>query len=107
MIRQSLGVRRNCHGQSRDASRLFRQLVHLPLSSASRSGVGVLYLIDHGPWQYPLIQRYVHHSAEQVVVVLFFCCLAGVARASCSSISMKERYAQAKQLLPGWDVGKP
>src|SRR5437870_5307717 len=68
------------------------------------AGIGVLYLIDHGPWQNELIQRYVHHIAEQAVVMIFCCCMAGLL--SKLLASMKERYAQAQKLLPAWD-GKP
>ena len=68
------------------------------------AGVGVLYLIEHGPWQDAMIQRYVHHAAEQAVVVLFFCCAAAFIAKLLAA--MKERYAQAQQLLPAWD-GKP
>jgi biopolymer transport protein ExbB/TolQ len=68
------------------------------------AGIGVLFFIEHGPWQDPLIQRYVHHAAEQAVVVLFFCCAA--AHLAKLLAAMKERYAQAQQLLPAWD-GKP
>ena len=76
----------------------FTFVVGIPL------GVGVLYLIERGPWQDSVIQRYVHHGAEQAVVVLFACCIAAfVAKAI---MAMRERYVQAQQLLPGWD-GKP
>lgn len=76
----------------------FTFLVGFPL------GVGVLNLIDHGPWQNENIQRYVHHEAEQAVVVLFFCCLAAfVAKLWCA---LNERVAHARTLIPKWD-GKP
>lgn len=67
-------------------------------------GVGALYLIEHGPWQNPIIQRYVHHLAEQAVVVLFFCCLAAFFAKLCGAL--KERIAHSQKLLPTWD-GKP
>jgi len=68
------------------------------------AGVGVLYLIDHGPWQNEILQRYVHHTAEQAVVILFCCVLTSLLGKLLSS--MRERYSQAQQLLPTWD-GKP
>lgn len=68
------------------------------------AGIGLLYLIEHGPWQNATIQRYVHHQAEQAVVVFFTCCMAALAAKFLAT--MKERYAQAQQLLPSWD-GKP
>jgi hypothetical protein len=68
------------------------------------AGIGTLYLIDHGPWQDEVLQRYVHHPAEQAVVILFFCCLTSLLVKLLSSA--RERYAQAQQLLPTWD-GKP
>lgn len=67
-------------------------------------GVGVLYLIDHGPWQNATIQRYVHHEAEQAVVIFFCCCMTALAAKLWSSLI--ERYAQTQQMLPSWD-GKP
>ena len=76
----------------------FTFLVGVPL------GAGALYLVEKGPWQNELIQRYVHHLAEQAVVMLFFCCMAAfVAKLLASA---KERYVHAQKLLPGWD-GKP
>ncbi len=65
------------------------------------AGIGALYLINYGPWQSPIIQRYVEHLAEQAVVVLFFCCLAALLAKLL--MSLKERYAQAQKLVPGWD----
>ncbi len=76
----------------------FTFLVGAPL------GVGVLYLIEHGPWQNPLIQRYVHHEAEQAVVVLFFCCLTAFVGKLLGA--MRERVVHAQKVLPAWD-GKP
>jgi biopolymer transport protein ExbB/TolQ len=67
-------------------------------------GIGALYLVEHGPWQNELIQRYVHHLAEQAVVILFFCCLSAFVAKLLASF--KERYVHAQKLLPGWD-GKP
>jgi hypothetical protein len=68
------------------------------------AGVGTLYLINHGPWQDSLAQRYVQHHAEQAVVILFFCCLAALLAKLLGA--MKERYVHARTLLPRWD-GKP
>jgi biopolymer transport protein ExbB/TolQ len=68
------------------------------------AGVGALYLIINGPWQDETIKRYVHQLAEQAVVVLFFCCLAALVAKVLGSL--KERYAQAQNIVPGWD-GKP
>lgn len=65
------------------------------------AGVGVLYLIEHGPWQVPIVQRYVHHLAEQAVVVIFFCCLAALLAKALGAL--KERYVQTLTLLPAWD----
>jgi hypothetical protein len=76
----------------------FTFLVGAPL------GVGTLYLIQNGPWQNPMVQRYVNHLAEQAVVVLFCCCFAALIAKFLTSIH--ERYMQAQTLLPGWD-GKP
>ena len=67
-------------------------------------GVGLLYLIKHGPWQSETVQRYVQHEAEQAVVV-FFCCTMACLFAKLMG-SLGERFAQAQQLLPTWD-GKP
>jgi biopolymer transport protein ExbB/TolQ len=67
-------------------------------------GVGVLYLIEHGPWQNAIVQRYVHHEAEQAVVVFFCCCMAALLGKFLASLN--ERYTQSQQLLPSWD-GKP
>ena len=67
-------------------------------------GVGVLYLIEHGPWQNAIVQRYVHHEAEQAVVVFFCCSMAALLGKFLASLN--ERYAQSQQLLPRWD-GKP
>ena len=67
-------------------------------------GIGVLYLIEHGPWQNEIIQRYVHHLAEQAVVVLFFCCLAAFVAKLWGAT--RERVVHAQKLLPTWD-GKP
>jgi biopolymer transport protein ExbB/TolQ len=67
-------------------------------------GVGTLYLIDHGPWQSAMVQRYTHHLAEQVIVVLFFCSAASLAAKLI--LTIKERYVQSHDLLPHWD-GKP
>jgi biopolymer transport protein ExbB/TolQ len=73
----------------------FTFLIGIPL------GVGVLTLIDSGPWQNETIQRYVHHEAEQAVVVLFFCCLSAfLAKLWCAAT---ERMAHAQTLLPSWD----
>jgi hypothetical protein len=68
------------------------------------AGVGVLYLIEHGPWQDETVQRYVHQPAEQTVVILFLCCLAALLGKLLTA--MRERYAQSQKLLPSWD-GKP
>ena len=68
------------------------------------AGIGVLYLIEYGPWQDETVQRYVHQPAEQTVVLLFFCVLAALLGKLLTAA--KERYAQAQQLLPSWD-GKP
>ncbi len=67
-------------------------------------GLGVLYLIQNGPWQNEVIQRYVQHLAEQVVVVLFFCCLGAFAAKLLGAL--REQYAQSQTLLPEWN-GKP
>src|ERR1041385_9227989 len=64
-------------------------------------GVGALWLIERGPWQNEIIQRYTHHLAEQAVVVLFFCCLATFLAKMCGAL--KERYVHATKLLPKWD----
>ncbi|MBI1833042.1 MAG: MotA/TolQ/ExbB proton channel family protein [Planctomycetes bacterium] len=76
----------------------FTFLVGVPL------GVGVLYLIDHGPWQNERVQRYVHHEAEQAVVIFFCCCIATLFGKLLSAL--RERYALGQSLLPSWD-GKP
>ena len=76
----------------------FTFMVGVPL------GVGALFLIEKGPWQNETIQRYVHHLAEQAVVILFFCCLSAFVAKLVSS--MKERYAHGQKLLAAWD-GKP
>ncbi|HZZ82114.1 MAG TPA: MotA/TolQ/ExbB proton channel family protein [Gemmataceae bacterium] len=68
------------------------------------AGVGALYLINHGPWQSEVIQRYVQHLAEQAVVVLFFCCLAALLAKTL--VALKERYALGQTLVPSYD-GKP
>jgi biopolymer transport protein ExbB/TolQ len=73
----------------------FTFLVGIPL------GFGVLNLIEHGPWQNETIQRYVHHEAEQAVVVLFFCCLCAFIAKLWSTAN--ERVAHARTLLPRWD----
>jgi hypothetical protein len=67
-------------------------------------GIGLLYLIEHGPWQNAIIQRYVHHEAEQAVVIFFCWCMAALLGKFLASLH--ERYAQSQQLLPSWD-GKP
>lgn len=76
----------------------FTFLVGAPL------GVGAIYLIQKGPWQYPDVQRYVAHLAEQAVVVLFGCLFAGLLAKFLTAIY--ERYMQSQKLLPDWD-GKP
>jgi biopolymer transport protein ExbB/TolQ len=68
------------------------------------AGVGALYLINHGPWQSEVIQRYVQHLAEQAVVVLFFCCLAALLAKTLAAF--RERYALGQKLVPSYD-GKP
>lgn len=68
------------------------------------AGVGALVLIEHGPWQNEILQRYVQHLAEQVVVLFFFCCLAALIAKLLTSL--KERYVHTQTLLPAWD-GKP
>jgi biopolymer transport protein ExbB/TolQ len=73
----------------------FTFLVGIPL------GVGALWLIENGPWQNEIIQRYTHHLAEQAVVVLFFCCLATFFAKMCGAL--KERYVHAQTLVPKWD----
>jgi len=73
----------------------FTFLVGVPL------GVGVLYLIDHGPWQNERVQRYVHHEAEQAVVIFFCCCIATLVGKLLSA--MREHYALGQSLLPSWD----
>lgn len=76
----------------------FTFLVGIPL------GIGALNLVNNGPWQNEMIQRYVHHEAEQAVVVIFFCCLcAFIAKLWCAA---KERVVHSQTLLPKWD-GKP
>ncbi len=67
-------------------------------------GLGALYLIQNGPWQNEVIQRYVQHLAEQVIVVLFFCCIGAFAAKMIAAL--RERIAQSHQLLPEWN-GKP
>lgn len=67
-------------------------------------GLGALYFIENGPWQNEIVQRYVAHLAEQVVVVLFFCCLGAFAAKLFGA--MREQYAQSQSLLPEWS-GKP
>jgi len=76
----------------------FTFIVGVPL------GLGALYLINYGPWQDEMVQRYTHHLAEQVIVVLFFCCSASLFAKL--MVAMKERYVQSQNPLPGWD-GKP
>lgn len=68
------------------------------------AGVGALLLIQNGPWQNEILQRYVQHLAEQVVVLFFFCCLAALVAKLLTSL--KERYVHTQTLLPSWD-GKP
>jgi biopolymer transport protein ExbB/TolQ len=65
------------------------------------AGLGAMHLINFGPWQNEMVQRYTHHLAEQVIVVLFFCCLASLLAKL--MVAMKERYVQANNPLPGWD----
>jgi hypothetical protein len=91
-------ARPNFETQGGSFTTWFTFIVGVPL------GGGALYLVEHGPWQNELIQRYVHHLAEQAVVILFFCCLSAFFAKLLTS--MKERYVHGQKLLPGWD-GKP
>lgn len=68
------------------------------------AGIATLYLIENGPWQNATLQRYVHHEAEQIVVVLFFCCLASLLGKFL--MATKERLVHTQKILPTWD-GKP
>ncbi|MBI2808388.1 MAG: MotA/TolQ/ExbB proton channel family protein [Planctomycetes bacterium] len=64
-------------------------------------GVGALYLVEHGPWQNELVQRYVEHEVEKAEVVLFFCALAMLLAKLL--MALRERYVHTQQLLPSWD----
>lgn len=64
-------------------------------------GVAVIYLLTEGPWQDPVVQRYLSHPVEQAAVVAFWCAI-GVLLFKLLG-SSRERAALAAELIPSWD----
>ncbi|MGE3808936.1 MAG: MotA/TolQ/ExbB proton channel family protein [Gemmataceae bacterium] len=64
-------------------------------------GAGLLYLVFHGPWQEPLLQRYLSHPVEMAELILFCCALCAFAFKFGQSV--RERIALRLGMLPPWD----
>jgi len=64
-------------------------------------GVGVLVFLTYGPWQDPLVQRYLSHPVEQVEVVAF-CCGLGFLISKLMGRG-RERAALTAEIIPAWD----
>jgi hypothetical protein len=67
-------------------------------------GVGVLILLIDGPWQDPVVQRYLSHPVEKAAVVAFCCAMAALLGKLLAA--PRERSALAAELLPPWN-GRP
>ena len=65
------------------------------------AGIGLLLLLQYGPYQNPEVQRYLSHPVEHAEVILF-CCALGALLAKAVA-SWGERTALRSGLLPAWN----
>jgi biopolymer transport protein ExbB/TolQ len=80
---------------ARSSTTLAAFVLGLPLA------IGVLALIQFGPFQALGFKRYIEHPVEIVEVVLFCCALGALAAKMFGNLS--ERAACRRELLPLWD----